>query len=258
MKSQRWRDRITCFRDPSEAINTLDYEVAPFTSDALARDFIARHHYLGTYPSALRRFGLYARGGALAGVAVLGLPASQAVLPKYFPGLTQGEALDLSRFVLLDCVPGCGETWFLGRVWELLRKSGVRGVLAFSDPVPRVIGGRLLHKGHVGTIYQAHNGAYLGRAHPATLYLLPDGSTLAPRAMQKVRAAEKGWRGVCRRLQEFGAGEVWPDVVAWMWHWVRRLCTKLRHPGNHKYAWSVDRRYRPPWTRLPFPKLRPA
>jgi len=39
--------------------------------------------------------------------------------------------------VLLDSVPGNGETWFLARCFEQLRTSDLIGVVTFSDPVPR-------------------------------------------------------------------------------------------------------------------------
>jgi len=38
---------------------------------------------------------------------------------------------------LLDSVPGNGETWFLARCFEQMRKSDLIGVVTFSDPVPR-------------------------------------------------------------------------------------------------------------------------
>jgi hypothetical protein len=39
--------------------------------------------------------------------------------------------------VLLDEVPGNGETWFLGRAFRLLRQEGFVGVVSFSDPCQR-------------------------------------------------------------------------------------------------------------------------
>jgi len=45
--------------------------------------------------------------------------------------------VELGRSVLLDSVPGNGETWFLARCFEQMRKSDLIGVVTFSDPVPR-------------------------------------------------------------------------------------------------------------------------
>ena len=47
------------------------------------------------------------------------------------------DAVELGRLVLLDEVPGNGESWFIARCFELLRREGIVGVLSFSDPVPR-------------------------------------------------------------------------------------------------------------------------
>lgn len=105
------------------------------------------------------------------------------------------EAVELGRFVLLDSVPGNGETWFLGRCFEQLRTHGLFGVVSFSDPTPRTSSsGDRVFPGHVGTIYQAHNAAYLGRGTARTLRLLPDGSVFSARTAQKIRSQERGWQ----------------------------------------------------------------
>src|SRR5262249_56211241 len=118
------------------------------------------------------------------------------------------DGLELGRFVLLNEVPGNGETWFLGRAFRFLRREGFAGVVSFSDPCRRTNQrGEQVFGGHVGWIYQAHNAVYLGRGTPRTLKLLPDGSVLSPRAMQKVRSGERGVGYVVRLLCGFGAVE---------------------------------------------------
>jgi hypothetical protein len=145
-------------------------------------------------------------------------------------------------------LPGAGgaaRARFLARTFERLRRIGIRGVVSFSDPVPRrADDGRVIFAGHLGTIYQAHNAAYLGRSRPSTLRLLPDGSVLANRALQKLRGGERGWRYVVATLVRFGAtppqkGE---SLLDWMDLWLLRLTRTLRHRGNHKYAWTLARR----------------
>jgi len=60
--------------------------------------------------------------------------------------------LDLGRFVLLDEVPGNGETFFLGRCFDLLRREGLAGVVSFCDPLPRHTEvGETFHRGRIGT-----------------------------------------------------------------------------------------------------------
>jgi hypothetical protein len=253
---QRWRDRRDSYRPGGETIRTLDYEVAPIADDSTPRAFVERHHYSATYPAARRRFGLYRRC-ELVGVAVFSHPVNDASL-AIFPG-ERLQSLELGRFVLLDDVPGNGETWFLGRAFDLLRREGMVGVLSLSDPARRTrTDGSVVFGGHVGTIYQAHNAVYLGRARADTLRLLPDGRVLNRRARQKIRAREQGWRYAAGRLEAFGAAPLAAndDARAWLKTWEERLTRPLKHPGNFKYAWTLsrrDRRHLPP--SLPYPKF---
>lgn len=259
---QRWRERRGVYRPAGEPIRTAEYDVAAITDDTTARMFVCEHHYSGTYPAARARFGLYRRG-ELVGVAVLSQPCGDRVLAKVFPDLPTRSAMDLGRFVLLDEVPANGETWFLARCFEQLREQGVRGVLSFSDPVPRTdVRGRRIFPGHLGTIYQAHNGRYLGRATPRTLKLLPDGTVFSDRAAQKIRERERGWAYASGQLAAHGADPLPEGAdrayrVWWLRRWTAELTRRLRHPGNLRYAWPLDRRVRLPagWA---YPKWRDA
>jgi hypothetical protein len=177
-------------------------------------------------------------------------------------GITDArDGLELGRFVLLDEVPGNGETWFLGRAFRSLRREGFAGVVSFSDPCRRTNRrGEEVFGGHVGFIYQAHNAMYLGRGTPRTLKLLPDGSVLSPRAMQKVRSGERGVGYVVPLLCRLGAVEpvCWEpeELAAWLRWWAdpeRGLCRHVRHRGNQKYAWRLRRSVRLP-AGLRYPK----
>lgn len=117
-------------------------------------------------------------------------------------------------------------------------------MLSFSDPVPRTAAsGDVVFRGHLGTIYQAHNAVYLGRATRRTIRLLPDGRVLSARTISKVRARERGWRYAAAQLEAHGAAPLGAseDARAWLAEWVPRLTRKLPHDGNHKYAWGLDR-----------------
>lgn len=258
--NQRWRDRVSTFRPAGETINPRRYEVAPIESDGIAKRFVVDHHYAGTYPAARVRVGLY-RAGELAGVAVFSHPCNDAVLTNVFdaPAL---EAIELGRFVLLDDVEGNGETWFLARCFEELRGRGFRGVVSFSDPIARVaVDGRVVHPGHVGTIYQAHNGRYLGRSSAVPLRLLANGQVLSKRAISKIRSGERGWRYAAELLERAGATPAPLESEArgaWLAAWLPALTRAVRHPGNHRYAWPLERRTRILLESLPYPKLTPA
>lgn len=247
-RCQRWRERRESYRPAREVIRTAEYDVATIADDTTARDFVERHHYSGSYPSALERFGLYRRG-ELAGVAVFSYPTNDKALTNVFPVLAVGrESAELGRLVLLDEVGANAESYFVARCFEQLRTIGYRGIRSDSDPVARVaLDGRTVTPGHVGTVYQALNARYLGVGTARTLYLLPDGTALSARAMQKVRKAERGWLGVVTKLEravdveaidadaDQGARRTWLQCVT-------RQLRRIRHPGNHRYAWALDRR----------------
>lgn len=251
--NQRWRDGLASYR-PAEPIRTAEYEVAAIPGDVTAKAFVVGHHYSKSYPAARFRFGLYHRG-ALEGVAVFGVPMRQEVF-RPLTG-TYADTTELSRFVLLDEVPGNGETWFLARCFELLKAAGQTGVVSFADPVPRTTAdGSKLFPGHVGTIYQAFNGVHVGRGTARTLHLLPDGRVFSDRAAQKIRKLERGWGYAAAQLEAFGASPMGgQDPHQWLREWTAKLTRPLKHPGNFKYAWALDRRGRralPP--SQPYPK----
>lgn len=255
--NQRWREGRDSYRPAGEVIDPRDFEVAEIAEDAPAKAFVLKHHYSASYPAARWRFGLY-RGGKLAGVAVFSHPASDAVLTNVFQGEAT-ESVELGRFVLLDDVAGNGETWFLGRCFEVLRREGLRGVVSFSDPVARQrADGITVFPGHIGTIYQAHNGVFLGRGSPSTLKLLPDGTVFSNRAWGKIRMQQRGWRYSAAILERFGAERLDPereDPRAWLRRWLPSLTRNLRHPGNYRYAWGLQRASRRALpTSLPYPK----
>ncbi|NTX07070.1 hypothetical protein [Myxococcus sp. CA040A] len=143
-----------------------------------------------------------------------------------------------------DEVPPDGETWFLALAVEVLARDGVVGVLSFADPEARATAiGELVFPGHVGTIYQAHNAVYRGRATPRTLHLLPDGTVFSARAAQKVRAREQGWRYAVAQLVESGAEAPAPgeDRSGWLRVWLPLATRRQRHQGNHRYFQGLPR-----------------
>jgi hypothetical protein len=254
--NQRWRNGRDRYRPPDEPINPKHYEVAQLAGDVEAKAFVLAHHYSGTYPAARFRFGLY-RGPDLVGVAVYSHPTNDRVLTSVFD-CSPREAVELGRFVLVDDVPGNGESWFLARTFELLRKTAICGVVSFSDPVPRrSVSGRLIMPGHVGTIYQAHNGQYLGRGTPRRIHLLPNGHILHARTLQKIRAGERGWQYAAEQLQRAGASRPprqQEQRRAWLAQELAHLTRTFQHPGNHRYAWRLHPRCRLRLGARPYPK----
>jgi len=109
-------------------------------------------------------------------------------------------------------------------------------------------------------IYQAFNGVYLGRGQRRSIRLLPDGTVYSARAISKARAGERGWRYAARVLEQHGATPAPEDALArraWLAEWLPRLTRIVRHTGNHRYVWSLDRAAQRVLRRraLPYPKL---
>lgn len=258
---QRWRERRDSYRPAGEVIDPTRYGVEPIDERA-AKAFVEAHHYSGSYPAARVRLGLFLSRAfwapELVGVCVFGVPAQARTLPRYAPGAEDGVVL--SRFVLLDEVPANAETWFLARAFRALRAShpAVGAVVSYSDPLRRTTAdGAVILPGHVGTIYQAFNGRYLGRSGSETLHLSADGRVVSRRALSKIRNDERGAAYAYRQLLGLGAPPRRPleEGAAYV---VRALAEgpfrRVRHPGNHVYAWPLVRSCELAPTAGPYPK----
>jgi len=167
------------------------------------------------------------------------------------------QSMEMQRLVLLDRVPANAESWFVARVFRHAASLGVRGVVAFSDPMPRRVGERLVKRGHLGVVYMATGGIYTGVGTARTVRMLPDGTVLPARTLAKITGGERGGDAAIARLVDMGAppkpdrmpGRKWlPEALAAIG--VR----KVPHPGNHRYAWSIG----PRWSRRAYPVALPA
>jgi hypothetical protein len=236
---QRWRDGRPCFPG-REVMRTGSLDVGVLEDDTTAKGFVLAHHYSGTYPAARRRYGLH-RAGELVGVAVFSVPASGAVL-DILP-CPRDASVELGRLVLLDDVAANAESWFVARCFELLRRDGFAGVVSFSDPQPRAtVTGELVLPGHVGTTYKALNAVYTGRGRARPLWLLPDGRVFSDRAQSKIRSRDRGWRYASAQLEDAGAALLTDeDAGAWLKRELPRVCRRIKHRGNHRYLWPLDR-----------------
>lgn len=237
---QRWDNRKTRFKPAGSVIDPTRFDVTE-VSESIAKSFIHQHHYSGTYPAARRRFGLFEQA-ELVGVAVFSHPCNDRTITNVFGCEKATDGLELGRFVLLDRVPGNGESWFLARCRAKLQAEGFVGVVSFSDDTPRTTdSGAAVFAGHIGTIYQASNAAFLGRGTARTLRLLPDGKVLSDRSIQKIRAGERGSRYAGEILESYGAQPCDGDPRAWLDYHLPRLTRTVAHPGNLKYAWSFSK-----------------
>lgn len=260
---QRWRGGRARWRRPADRplFEPDCYGVDLIDDDTTARTYIEEHHYSGSYVSAKYRFGVWQlrplagqrdwAGPRLAGVAVLSTPMNNKVLTNVYPGLQPGvEALELGRLVLEDTVGFNGESHVLAEVARQALGLGVRGLVMFSDPQPRSTlagwAGRpseVVFAGHIGQIYMATNCQHLGTSTPRWHWLMPDGRVMAPRAAQKIRRFEQGWRYAAAFLRGYSRiGELTEadDPKAWL----RAALTaararSVRHEGCLRYAWPL-------------------
>jgi hypothetical protein len=110
--------------------------------------------------------------------------------------------------------------------------------------VRRAANGTVLFPGHRGTIYQAASARFTGRSRARWKLLLPDGTELHDRLIDKIRRQDQGHAYGEERLRRAGApakrmgesGEAWlaralPAVGA----------TRLRHGGCYRYAFPLGR-----------------
>lgn len=255
-RSQRWRERRSRFVDDLELIDPRRYAVEVI-EHALAREFIARHHYLPTYPAAQLAVGLFAERPRprLAGVAVFAVPATGAVVTAHTGFDTAGRGCVLARLILLDEVPQNGESFFVARALRLLRRErpAIEAVVSFSDP----------GAGHIGRVYAALSAAYRGRTAERSV-LSADGRTISDRTLSKIRGGERGQAGAVDQLVDLGAPPPAPGepLPAWLMRLRReRFLVAHRRPGLFAYCFELTRRARRQGRalpRLPYPKLLPV
>jgi hypothetical protein len=248
---QRWTERRESRRPAREVVSTRHLEAVVGEPDRV-RAFVAQHHYAETCSSTAHPLELYDRG-TLVGVAACGPSASMNVHRKVFPTLGTKEGVTLGRFVLLDQVAANAESWFIARSFELLRDRGVVAVESCADPL----------RGHVGTIYQATNGHYIGKTNPSTIRVFDDGIEFSNRASGKVRLGEVGRAYAIGQLVRRGAPRPYydEDIREWLRYWSAELTRTARHRGKHRYLWCLDRRRRREVLRFPtfaYPKLEAA
>jgi hypothetical protein len=130
-----------------------------------------------------------------------------------------------------------------------LTLRGIRGVVSFSDPLPRHRrDGTVVMPGHVGTVYLALSFRYTGRTKAHSITMLPDGSVMHGRSLAKIRAQHTGHRYAERVLEDLGAPAITTDDDPSVW--LRGALASIgavnvRHPGNHRYSLTLGGRRKP-------------
>ncbi len=253
-RSQRWRERRALWAHDLIVIDPKAYSVEVIDHH-VARAFIARHHYLPSYPAAQVAVGLFGRGATLEGVAVFAVPATDAVITRHTGFDEAARGCVLARLILTDSVPQNGESFFVSRAFRHLRRErpGIEAVVSYSDP----------QAGHIGRIYGALSGAHRGVTRPRTV-LRAGGVTVSGRTLSKIRLGERGHEGAVDQLVRLGmpCPGIAEDPAAWLWRLQReRHLIRHRQAGLYTYCFELTREARRrgrSLPRLPYPKELPA
>src|SRR3546814_9406493 len=81
-RSQRWLERRALLAHDLIVIDPKAYSVEVI-DHPVARAFIARHHYLPSYPAAKVAVGLFGRVATLEGCAVFAVPETDAFIKRH-------------------------------------------------------------------------------------------------------------------------------------------------------------------------------
>lgn len=250
-RSQRWRERRDRFVPNATSIDPDIHSVDVIDCYRQAKPFVETHHYSGSFPATRLSCGLFRNGAAgrseMVGVCSFAVPMNNASIPLHTGLEDYLSAVDLGRLVLLDDVPGNGESWFVSRAFRLLRreKPEIISVIAYSDPVRRIADdGTIVMPGHCGMVYQALSAELRGRSTPRTDAVLPNGRVASPRAISKIRSGDTGSAYAERQLIEAGASpRQFGESPA---EWIARLKAEgimrtRRHPGNLVYTFALTK-----------------
>jgi hypothetical protein len=225
------------------------YGIAPI-GEQQARAFVTALHYSRSYPAAVRRYGMFDLTGPapeLAGVAVLSVPASTAVLTKVFPRLEPcRESLELGRFVLLDQVAARSRgSWASAPAWPPPPGCAARSCSPTRSRAAAPTAPWSCPATWASSTRPATRSPPVGPGTARTLTLLPDGAVFSDRSAQKIRSQECGHEGAERRLINFGARppRAGQNPASWLADALADVhARKIRHPGCHRYAFPLGTR----------------
>jgi hypothetical protein len=167
----------------------IDYQIKKIQTK-IAKEYIHANHYSrGSHNSPSPCYGLYDKE-SLIGVIMFAVPCSENVRSSIFGVEHKSKILELHRLHILDVTPKNTESWFISRVFKLLKQDrpDIKAIISFSDPT----------ENHFGTIYRALSAYYIGKSSPANFYRDQDGRLRHPRQngrnIKLAEALEKGWK----------------------------------------------------------------
>jgi len=185
-----------------------DIEIKPENDKQLVKKFIEENHYSHKIPQAIKyRFGFYYKS-ELCGVAIFSVPANMYSITSIFKNEPQNIGIELSRVFTKDYLPKNFESYCLSRCFKHIKNNSTYDVIiSYADP----------NFGHIGYLYQALNGIYLGQTQPEVRYIY-NGKLITRRGLG--RKSNDSESKHAKRIIEDGA-------------------VKVKMLGKHKYLFFV-------------------
>lgn len=175
--------------------------------------FIESNHYSHKMPQAIKyRFGMYIND-ELFGVSIFSIPSNQFAVTSIFENETQHICIELSRVFTLDSTPKNFESYCISKMFKYIKyNTKYDVVLSYADPNFK----------HVGYLYQALNGMYLGETAQEVRYIMPTGELITRRGLGRSNGDSE--KEHVKRILDMGA-------------------TKIKMKGKHKYLFfTCDKR----------------
>ena len=192
------------------AMENKDWIVTECTIKEI-RDYVEEHHYSHNVNGLkiTKCYALY-HGNLLSGAIIFG-QLSTTSWKKYSDN--EQDVVELRRMVITDRSKANVNTWFMSRAIKLLKKdTTVKKIISYADPF----------YGHVGAVYQASNGVYLGVTNKDVVLVTKSGKRYHSRAMRTKYKGEL--KPFAKRLKEmYEKGELSEVVV----------------PGKHIYFYPL-------------------
>lgn len=178
------------------------------TDKQMVKEFIENNHYAHKIPQAVKyRFGLYYQN-ILKGIVIFSIPANMYTITSIFKNENQSIGIELSRLFTYDDTPKNFESYCLSKCFNYIKQnSNYDVIVSYADP----------NFNHVGYLYQALNGIYLGETAPEIRYLY-NGQLLTRRSLGRKRDDTEA--NHAKRIMLDGA-------------------EKIKMKGKHKYIFFI-------------------
>jgi hypothetical protein len=198
----------TCKYEEGQQIAINDIEIKHLVKDKNIDDLILKNHYSHKIPKAIKfRFGFYYKNCLIGGI-LFNIPANQYAFTSIFNDVSQSIGLELGRVWLSDKIKKNGESYLISKCFEFIKQnSEYKVIVSYADS----------NFGHVGYIYQALNGIYLGLTNDEIRYIL-NGELITRRGLGRSKGDTESAH--VKRLLAAGA-------------------KKIKMKGKHKYIWII-------------------